>query len=126
MYRPLHRLPDGDGGEPGGVGKGGAPGGVGAAGPGIGLAGEDGTFSGEPAAPAPPDADTGVDCQVDGVASCGVEYTGAAAPEPLRASIVAGAPPLEDGDPEGEERAKDGVEGDGAMPAPALEIGEPI
>ncbi len=122
MYRPLHRLPDRDGGEPGGVGHAGVPGEVGA-GPGNGLAGGDETFNGDPTAPAPPDEDTGFDCQVAGVAGCGVEYTGADTPGD---SIVAGAPPLIDGDPDGEESTTAGVERDGAMPAPALEIDEAI
>ena len=58
------------------------------------------------------------------MANCGVEYTGAAAPELLRASVTGGVPLLETGEAEGEESAKAGVEGDGVNPAPTLEMGE--
>jgi len=102
----------------------GVSGGVATAGPYIAPAGEAGVVGWTPADPGPPDADTGFDCQEGGVASCGVERTGACAPELLRASVIGGVPPLEYGDAEGEENAKDGVAGAGIIPGFTLEGGE--
>ena len=79
----------------------------------IAPAGEDEAPCEASAATGAPDADPAYGCQEVGVASCGVEYTGTAAPELLRAAVTGGVPPLEEDDAEGEDVAKDGVEEDG-------------
>ena len=84
----------------------------------IAPAGVNELSGGDPAAPVPPDADTGEGCQEIGVASCGAGSPGNAVPGLLLAAVTGGMPPPGGGDAEGEEVAKVGVNEDGVMTVP--------
>ena len=118
VYSPFHRLPGGDEGGAECIGGEGVNGGVKAGKLFIAPAWEDEAPCAGPCETGPPDADTEYGCQEVGGANCGVERTGATLLlELLPAAVTGGMPPLEEGDPQGEDVAKNGVE-DGDMLAP--------